>query len=148
MAGWLLERYIEGLLNEFCENLCAEVRYRYTRNDPPSMEELFTALHKRLKNKIPSHPAVQQVLEARKYEPILRNFISHARTNSPASVSPEEIRRAAEEWFKLESELWCGDCRQFVEFHATKDSIECKCGRKKLERTSTAKQPQLKAVGK
>jgi hypothetical protein len=147
-AGWLLERHVEGLLNEFCENLSAEVRYRYTKNDPPSMEELFTALHKRLKDKIKNHPAVQQVLETKKYEPVLRNFVSHARTNSPTSVSPQEIKRAAEEWFKLEAEFWCRDCRQFVEYHPTKDSIECECGKKKLERTSTAKQPQLKAVAK
>src|SRR3989344_8912188 len=54
-AGWLLERQAEGLLNEFCENLCAEIRYRYTKNDPPSMEELFVALHKRLKDKAKNH---------------------------------------------------------------------------------------------
>src|SRR3989344_6785434 len=74
-AGWLLERHIEGLLNEFCENLFAEVRYRYTKNEPPSMEELFVALHKRLKDKVKNHPVVQQVLETKKYEPILRNFV-------------------------------------------------------------------------
>ena len=132
-AGWLLERHIEGLLNEFCENLFAEVRYRYTKNEPPSMEELFVALHKRLKDKVKNHPVVQQVLETKKYEPILRNFVSHARTSSPTSVSAQEIKRAAEEWFKLETEFWCGDCRQFVEYHQTKDSIECECGKKKLE---------------
>jgi len=132
-AGWLLERHVESLLNELCENIWAEIRYRYTKNDPPSMEELFNALHKRLKDKTKNHPAVQQVLETKKYEPILRNFVSHARSNSGTSVAPQEVKRAAEEWFKLEKEFWCGDCHQFVEYHQTKDSIECECGKKKLE---------------
>ena len=131
-AGWLLERHVEGLLNEFCENLCAEIRYRYTKNDPPSMEELFVALHKRLKDKAKNHAVTQQVSEAKKYEPILRNFVSHARTNSPTSVSPQEIKRAAEEWFKLEKELWCDKCHQFVEYYKDKDSIECGCGNLKI----------------
>ena len=135
-AGWLLERHVESILNELCENLWAEVRYRYTKNDPPTMDELFDALYKRLKDKVRDHPVVQQVLDTKKYEPVLRNFVSHARTNSGASISPQEVKRAAEEWFKLEGEFWCGECHQFVEYHKTKDSIECECGEKKLEKVS------------
>ncbi|TSC54987.1 MAG: Uncharacterized protein LiPW30_453 [Parcubacteria group bacterium LiPW_30] len=133
-AGWKLGRYVESTLNEFCENLWAKVRYRYTKNDPPAMEELFDALCGRLKDKLNEHPVVKQIQEAKKYEPILRNFVSHARTNSGSTVSPQEIKRAAKEWFKLESQLWCNDCSQFVEYHKTKSSIECHCGKLKLEK--------------
>lgn len=136
-AGWKLGRYVESTLNEFCENLWAQVRYRYTKNDPPTMEELFDALYARLKDKLNEHPVVKQIQEAKKYEPILRNFVSHARTNSSSTVSPQEIKRAAEEWFKLESQLWCGECNQFVEYHQTKKSIECHCGKLKLEKVKS-----------
>ena len=135
-AGWLLERHVESILNELCENLWSEVRYRYTKNDPPTMDELFDALYKRLKDKVKFHPVVQLVLDTKKYEPVLRNFVSHARTNSGASISPQEVKRASEEWFKLEGEFWCGKCHQFVEYHKTKDSIECECGEKKFKQVS------------
>ncbi len=133
-AGWKLGRYVESTLNELCEGLWAAVRYRYTKNDPPSMEELFDALYARLNDKAKGHAAVQQIQEAKKYEPIMRNFVSHARTNSGTSIAPAEIKRAAEEWFKLENELWCKDCHQFVEYHRSKESIECQCGKLKLEK--------------
>ena len=134
-AGWKLGRHAESILNELCEDLWAEVRYRYTKNDPPSMEELFDALHARLKEKVKTNPIVQAVLDTKKYEPILRNFVSHARNNQPASVSPQEIKRASDEWFSLESKFWCNQCNHFVEYHRTKDVIECQCGKMKLEKT-------------
>jgi len=136
LAGWLLGRHVESILNELCENLWVELRYRYTKNDPPAMEELFDALYRRIKDKIKNHPVVDKILEVKKYEPILRNFVSHSRTNQPASVSPEEIKRAAAEWFSLEVEFWCDQCHHFVEYHKTKDSIECQCGEKKLVKTT------------
>lgn len=144
-AGWKLGRHIESILNELCEGLCAEVRYRYVKNDPPSMEELFIALHKRLKDKLKNNPIVGKVLDVKKYEPVLRNFIDHARNNQPAAVSPAEIQRAAEEWFSLESEFWCDQCNRFVEYHLSKDKIECKCGAKKLESLKVAEKSALSA---
>jgi len=44
-AGFKFGKHVEGILNELCENLWAEVRHRYSKNDPPSMEELFDALY-------------------------------------------------------------------------------------------------------
>lgn len=135
-AGWKLGRHAESILNELCEGLWAPVRYRYAKNDPPSMEELFDAIHGRLKDKAKTHSVVQKVLEAKKYEPILRNFVSHARNNQPASLSPQDIRRASDEWFALETELWCDQCNHFVEYHKSKEKIECQCGKKKIEKPS------------
>ncbi|EKE13611.1 MAG: hypothetical protein ACD_12C00889G0005 [uncultured bacterium] len=132
-AGWKLGRHVEGILNELSENLWATVRYRYVKNDPPSLEELFYAVYVRLKNKIKANPIVEKVLETKKYEPILRNFVSHPRNNQPTSLSPQEIKRAADEWFSLEQEFWCTECNHFVEYFQSKDKIECKCGKKKLE---------------
>ncbi len=136
-AGFKLGRHIEGILNELCENLWAEIRYRYTKNDPPAMEELFDALYKRLKSKVNQNPIVEKVENAKKYEPVLRNFTAHARSNSASTVSPTEVKRAMEEWFILEEDLWCPDCNRYVEYHRSKDAIECKCGKKKLEKVST-----------
>lgn len=131
-AGWKLGRHVESILNELCEDLWAAVRYRYAKNDPPTMEELFDALYSRLKDKVKTHPIVKKVLEAKKYEPTLRNFVSHASNNQPASLSPQDIKRASDEWFSLEAEFWCDQCNHFVEYHKSKDKIECQCGKKKL----------------
>ncbi len=136
-AGWKLGRHVESILNELCEELWVAVRYRYAKNDPPTMEELFDALYSRVKNKIKAHPIVNKILETKKYEPILRNFVSHARNNQPASVSPVEIKRASNEWFSLEVEFWCDKCNHFVKYHKSKDVIECQCGKKKLEKPKT-----------
>src|SRR3989338_3032264 len=137
-AGWSLGRHVESILNELCEDLHAEMRYRYTKSDPPTLEELFDALYKRLKSKVKTHSIVAKVLETKKYEPVLRNFVVHARNNQPASVSPEEIRRAADEWFSFEAEFWCDKCNRFVEYQENKQTIECKCGNRKLETPKTA----------
>ncbi len=132
-AGWKLGRHAESILNELCEDLSAAVRYRYAKNDPPTMEELIDALHSRLKDKVKTHTVVKKVSEIKKYEPILRNFVSHARSNQPASLSPQDIKRASDEWFSLEVEFWCDQCNHFVEYHKSKDKIECHCGKKKFE---------------
>lgn len=130
-GGWKLGRHAESILNELCEGLWAAVRYRYAKNDPPTMEELFDALYIRLK----AYPIAQKVLNAKKYEPILRNFVTHARNNQPAALSPQDIKRASDEWFSLEAEFLCGEgeCNHFVEYHKSKDKFECRCGKKKFE---------------
>lgn len=128
-GGWKLGRHAESILNELCEGLWAAVRYRYTKNDPPTMEELFDALYIRLK----AYPVAQKVLNTKKYEPILRNFVTHARNNQPAALSPQDIKRASDEWFSLEAEFWCDKCNHFIEYHKSKDKFECRCGNKKFE---------------
>lgn len=132
-AGALFTRHLEGILNELCEILHAEVRYRFTQNDPPTLEELFVALYKRLKNKLgKDHEIVAGVLNAKAYEPLLRNFTTHPRENYPTSISPEEVKRAMEEWQKVDTKLWCSNCNKYVEYVKNKDAIECKCGNIKL----------------
>ena len=42
-AGFLFSEHLEGVLNELCEDLHAEVRHRFVKHDLPSMEELFIA---------------------------------------------------------------------------------------------------------
>lgn len=128
-GGWKLCRHAESILNELCEGLWAAVRYRYVKNDPPTMEELFDALSVRLK----AYPVAQKVLNAKKYEPILCNFVTHARNNQSASLSPQDIKRASNEWFSLEAEFLCDGCNHFVEYHQSKDKFECQCGEKNLQ---------------
>lgn len=133
-AGQLLSGHVEDRLNELCEDLWATVRHRYSKNEPPAMEELFDALAKRLKEKIATQQLVEKVAEAKKFAPILRNFVSHSRTTS---ISPEEVKRTAEEWFALEAEFWCNKCNHFVKYRKDKDTIECQCGDKKLVKPKT-----------
>lgn len=136
-AGFKLGKHVEGILNELCENVEAEIKHRYMRNDPPSMEELFDALYKRLKDKLKENPVVEKVQNAKKYEPSIRNFTGHPRGNYSSTISPAEVRRAMEEWFTLEEDLWCSDCRRYVEYVQKRDSIECRCGKLKLNKVST-----------
>lgn len=134
-AGALFTRYLEGILNELCEDLYAETRHRFTQNDSPSLEELFIALYKRLKNKLgKDHSVVRKVFNAKAYEPLLRNFTTHPRENYPTSISPDEVKRAIEEWQKINGELWCSSCNEYVQYIKSKDAIECKCGSIKLSK--------------
>lgn len=133
-GGWKLVRHVENVLNKLCEDLWVAVRYRYTKNDPPAMEELFDALQSKLKDKLKTHSIIEKLSEVKKSGlSILRNFVSHARDNQSTSLSPQEIKQASNEWFSLESEFWCDDCNRFVEYQKSKDKIECYCGKKKLE---------------
>ncbi len=133
-AGQLLSGHVEDRLNEFCENLWATVRHRYSKSDPPSMGELFDSLSGRLKDKIPNHPLIKKTSDAKKLVQILRNFVSHSRTTS---ISPEEVKEAAKEWFELEEEFWCPKCNQFVKYITDTNTIECRCGDKKLVKQTT-----------
>lgn len=133
-AGRNFGVYVENSLNDLCEQLHAEVRYRYTRHDPPSTEELFTALCKRLKEKLVKNPIVELAQNAQKYEPLIRNATSHSRQNYNSTISPTEVRRAIEEWLKFENSLLCTSCNRFVEYKREREQIECRCGQLRLEK--------------
>lgn len=135
-AGSKFGNYVEGVLNELCEDLHAELRYRFSRNDPPTMEELFIALYKRLSDKLNKHSVVEKVKNAQKYEPVIRNATSHPRQNYSSSVSPTEVQRAIEEWMKVEDELFCKECHRFVEYKRDRNQIECRCGKTKLDKVT------------
>ncbi|MCX5693520.1 MAG: hypothetical protein NT014_00040 [Candidatus Omnitrophica bacterium] len=134
-AGGMFAKGLESILNQLCERLHAETRHRFTKNDPPTLEELLGALYKRLVDKLKNHPVVSKVKNANKYEPLVRNFTSHAKENYPTSISPEEVRRAIEEWEKADLELFCKVCNRYVEYNKDKDAIECHCGNLKLLKT-------------
>lgn len=126
-AGWKLTRHVESVLNELCENIWAPIRYRYAKNDPPALEELFDGLYSRLRDKLKTHEILTKVQKVKQYEPLLRNFVSHARNNQTASVSTADVKRAATEWFSLEKEFWCPQCKHFVTYIDKTDKFICKC---------------------
>ena len=135
-AGRLLGEHVDTILNELCEGLEAEVRHRYIKNVPLTIEDLFGALCKYLKNELKTHPVVNQANEVRKYVPQIRNFVSHIGT---FSTSKEEVQEAAEKWFTLESEFYCAECSELVEYQPKKKVIECYCGKKQLVKPATSK---------
>ncbi len=126
-AGFKLGKHIEGVLNELCENLEAEIKYRYKKSDRPALSELLDALYKRMK-KLNRNSIAANILNVKKYEPSIRNFSDHPRTNYPSTISPAEVKRASEEWFPFEKELFCPKCNHYVKYIPEKDSIECYCG--------------------
>lgn len=133
-AGILFTRRLEGILNELCENLHAKLKHRFMKSDPPSLEELFEALQIRLEEKLgKNHIITGKVINSKKFERLLRNFTAHARDNSPASISQEEVKRAIEEWDKVEVELCCSTCNRYVEYLQTQNRIECRCGSLKIK---------------
>lgn len=136
-AGSLFTRRLEGILNELCENLHAKLKHRFMKNDPPCLEELFEALQIRLEDKLgKNHGIIAKVANSKKFEPLLRNFTTHARDNSPTSISPEEVKRAIEEWDKVEVDLCCLNCHKYVEYIENQNKIECRCGRLKLQKAT------------
>jgi len=135
-AGRLLGEHVDTILNELCEGLLAEVRHRYIKNVPLTIEDLFGALYKRLKEELKTHSIIKQADEVRKYVPQIRNFVSHVGT---FSTSKEEVQEAAEKWFALESEFYCPECSELVEYQQNKKVIECYCGKKKLIKPKVSK---------
>lgn len=135
-AGRLLGEHIDTILNELCEGLGAEVRHRYTKSPPLTIEDLIGGLHKRLKEELKTHPVIEQAEEVRKYIPQIRNFTSHKET---FQTSKEEVEEAAEKWFALEAEFYCTDCNELVEYQPKKKIIECYCGKKKLVKPTASK---------
>jgi len=76
-AGAKFGEHLEGLLNELCEKLEAKMKYRYSKQELPAMNELFEALYLRLKKILGKDaPLVAEIKNAWNNDLFIRNFCS------------------------------------------------------------------------
>ncbi|MEK7124818.1 MAG: AAA family ATPase [Patescibacteria group bacterium] len=137
-AARKLTLYVEGRLSELCESIEAKVRFNYSGKKPPTMSELLDGLGGQLKqlNKgVTIHPAFTALNEIKLSEPVMRNFVSHARTNTPAGLSAEEVRLALTRWMTFEKQVVCETCHTDIRKIANRDNaFECEQGELRLVR--------------
>jgi len=128
-AGMKFGEYLEGVLHELCEKIEAKMKYRYYKQDPPAMNELFEAVYERLKDILGSqHDLVVKIKEAWQNDPLIRNFCMHDRRNYASSISLVEIKKSYQKWFdEVENKLRCAECHKIIEYVKAKGQIHLQC---------------------
>lgn len=129
-AGAKFGEYLEGVLNELCENLEAKLKYRYMNRDLPAMRELFDALLERLKEILPADSDIfKSIKKTWEDDVTIRNFCDHDRRNYASSISTAEVKNCVEKWFAIEGQIRCAVCGKFVEYIKMKGKtyLSCPC---------------------
>ena len=128
-AGYKLALHVEDTLNELCENIQAEIKYRYHKSNPPTLDELFVGFHKRTVKVLGNTHATIPLIEAvQNTVPTLRNFADHSKANYASSISPTEVESVKNEWSNLEKEIHCGTCHKYISFIPLTGKLSCRCG--------------------
>ncbi|MCR4284334.1 MAG: hypothetical protein NUV64_03445 [Parcubacteria group bacterium] len=134
-AGSKFGEYLEGVLNELCENFEAKLKYRYTKRELPTMRELFDALLVRLREVLQADSGILKLIKATWEDDLtIRNFCDHDRRNYASSISVAEVKSCVENWFLIEDQIRCVKCREFPEYIKAKGKIylNCPCDNLKL----------------
>ena len=136
-AGAKLGEHLEGILSELCESLEAKMKYRYSKQELPTMNELFEALYSRLKEIFgKDYPLVKKIWDTWQSDTLIRNFCSHNRRNYSSSISSAEVKKSFENWFnEIEKEVRCPTCNKLIEYVKAKSQVhvQCSCGVLKLK---------------
>ncbi|MFC1613600.1 hypothetical protein ACFL23_04705 [Patescibacteria group bacterium] len=127
--------HVEGRLNQLAENLEAQLKHRYTRQDPPALKELFDSLSPRLK-KLQSkgaiaenHPIMKNISNASSENPFIRNVCSHDRRHYEGFVTAQEVKQIVDQWFAdIEPILQCVKCNKMIFFNRKANKVTCPCG--------------------
>lgn len=136
-AGMKFGEYLEGVLHELCEKIEAKMKYRYYKQDLPTMNELFEAACERLKDILgDQHELVVKMRNAWQRDPLIRNFCMHDRRNYASSISLTEVKNSYQKWFnEVENHLRCAECHKIVEYVKAKgqEHLQCQKGHLKLK---------------
>ncbi|MDI3484834.1 MAG: hypothetical protein PWQ50_54 [Methanolobus sp.] len=127
-AGWNLGRYLEGTLQELCENIEAPVKFK--RRNEYSLSELFQAFETRMKKKISSgHSLIVQISDFGT-DTGFRNFCDHWK-DSETDYTCSEIRGIVQKWRYIENQIECENCRKFIRYEKVDgyEHISCPCRR-------------------
>ncbi len=131
-VGQRFGEYLEGIMNELCENIEAKLKYRYYKQDPPAMNELFEGVIERLGNILGKSSNIKKDLEeAHQKDILIRNFCSHDRRNYASGISSPEIKSSVDNWFNtIEPKLRCQKCNRLVAYVKAKEQehLQCPCG--------------------
>ena len=136
-AGAKFGEHLEGILSELCESLEAKMKYRYSKHELPTMNELFEALHNRLKKIFSKdYPLVKKIWDTWQRDMLIRNFCAHNRRNYSSSISSIEVKKSFKNWFnEIEKEVRCPTCNKLIEYVKAKSQVhvQCPCGELKLK---------------
>lgn len=125
-AGWNFGRYLEGTLQELCENMEAPVKFK--RRNEYSLSELFQSFGTRMKEKLSSsNPVVVQILDFGTSTGF-RNFCDHWK-NTETDYTCSEIRDIVQKWRDIENQIECENCRKFIRYEKVDghEHISCSC---------------------
>lgn len=138
LAGSKLGDHSEGVLNILCENTEARFMHRFYSKSPITLNELYTELVKNLKDKIrsgdPGFDLVEKISNMSSLQTFVRNYSDHTRITYPSTLSPEEMKAISDEWFELETSLFCNDCKTYISYNKVSkwEKITCVCGKLEL----------------
>jgi recombinational DNA repair ATPase RecF len=130
-AGWNFGRYLEGTLQELCENMEAPVKFK--RRNEYSLSELFQSFGTRMKEKLSSsNPVVVQILDFGTSTGF-RNFCDHWK-NTETDYTCSEIRDIVQKWRDIENQIECENCRKFIRYEKVDghEHISCPCRELKI----------------
>lgn len=134
-AGREFGVHVEGKLNQLAENLEAKLKYRYMKQDPPSLKELFDALNARFKELrqkgaiATSHSIMSTIGKASNDDPFIRNVCSHDRQNYESSLGAQEVELIVDQWFEeIEQAIGCNECNEMIYFNRKANKVTCPCG--------------------
>lgn len=131
-AGWNFGRYLEGTLQELCENIEAPVKFK--RRNEYSLSEMFQAFETRMKKKISSgHSLVVQISDFG-IGTGFRNFCDHWK-DSETDYTCSEIRDIVQKWRDIENQIECENCRKFIRYEKVDnhEHISCPCRELKIK---------------
>lgn len=141
-AGRDFGEHVEGRLNQLAENLEAKLRYRYMKQDPPALRELFDSLNSRLKE-LKGKGAISEdnmimksIGKGSNDDAFIRNVCAHDRRNYEGFVTSHEVKQVVEQWFDdIEPILQCSECNNFIYFDKRKNKVSCDCGHLDLSKS-------------
>jgi hypothetical protein len=125
-AGRAFGVYLEGILQELCEKLGAEVKYN-CRN-AFTLSELFQSFETRMKKQLKGNNSVVKSIQGLKGDIGFRNFCAHWKETEVPYTS-EEIKDIIQKWKDIENEISCRKCNKFVNYekNGTYEHISCPC---------------------
>jgi hypothetical protein len=130
-AGWNFGRYLEGTLQELCENMEAPVKFK--RRNEYSLSELFQAFETRMKKKLNStHSLVTQISDFGT-DTVFRNFCDHWK-DSETDYTCSEIQDIVQKWKDIENQIECENCHKFIRYEKVDsyEHISCPCRELKI----------------
>ncbi|MBN1134187.1 MAG: AAA family ATPase [Methanosarcinaceae archaeon] len=125
-AGWNFGRYLEGTLQELCENIGASVKFK--RRNEYSLSEIFQSFETRMKKKIISNHSLVMQISDFGTDMGFRNFCDHWK-DSETDYTCSEIRDIVQKWRVIENQIECEKCHKFIRYEKVDgyEHISCPC---------------------
>lgn len=130
VAGSILGRYIEWILGQLNQRMETPITYRV--ENIYTMMEFYNPLVKRFKDKLKKSDKVHvllQYFDDFDTSTIFRNYCAHYK-NEATPFTATEISEILNKWLVIEENLFCKDCKSFIQYKSAGDTyIKCECGK-------------------